>query len=471
MMNRKLQVSKYVAVDLISAAAAWILFYTYRKKYLEPIKFGYDIPFELDNKFYFGVMLIPLFWISLYALLGMYLDIFRRHRLRELGQVLLATSIGVLLLFFTVLLDDQIGNYQHYYKSLLALFTLHFGATFILRFIITTRTVKRIHRRKLGFNTIIIGGNEEALNVYNEMQTMVPAPGFKFVGYLSMNGKDHLLQDALPWLGKFYQVQTAITEHAVEEVIIAVESSEHKNLGSIITELEGQNVSIKIIPDMYNILSGSVKMSSIFGAPLVQINTEIMPAWQFFLKRLIDFGVSLFALITLSPLYLTLALLVKISSPGPVIFRQERIGQHNKPFNIYKFRSMYRDAEVDGPQLSSKDDPRITPIGRFMRKTRMDELPQFFNVLKGDMSLVGPRPERQHFIEQIVKVAPHYRHLQKVKPGITSWGQVKYGYAENVEQMVQRLKFDVLYIENMSLAIDLKILAYTLITILKGDGK
>ncbi|HQV74887.1 MAG TPA: sugar transferase, partial [Flavobacteriales bacterium] len=236
-------------------------------------------------------------------------------------------------------------------------------------------------------------------------------------------------------------------------------------------ELEGTSVRIKIIPDMYDILSGSVKMTSIFGAPLIEVNPQIMPAWQFSLKRVMDICASSLALLILTPVYLVLAIAVQFSSKGPIFFRQERIGKHGRPFRIIKFRSMYSDAERDGPQLSSAKDPRITPIGRWMRRTRMDELPQFWNVLKGDMSLVGPRPERQHFIEAITEVAPHYRHLHKVRPGITSWGQVKFGYAENVEQMVRRLKYDILYIENMSLAVDLKILAYTVLIILKGDGK
>jgi len=262
-----------------------------------------------------------------------------------------------------------------------------------------------------------------------------------------------------------------IGQHAVEEAIIAVDSGEHEHISRIMNELEGTGVRIKIIPDMYDILSGSVKMTSIFGAPLIEVNPSIMPAWQFSLKRAIDICASVLALIVLTPVFIVLMIGVKLSSPGPVFFWQERIGKHGRPFRIVKFRSMYPDAERHGPQLSSTSDPRITSFGRWMRKTRMDELPQFWNVLKGEMSLVGPRPERQHFIDAIMEMAPHYRHLHKVRPGITSWGQVKFGYAENVDQMVRRLKFDVLYIENMSIAMDLKILAYTVLIILKGDGK
>ena len=163
--------------------------------------------------------------------------------------------------------------------------------------------------------------------------------------------------------------------------------------------------------------------------------------------------------------------MVKLSSSGPVFYRQVRIGKNGHPFNIIKFRSMFVDAEKQGPALSSDHDPRITKWGRFMRKVRLDELPQFWNVLKGDMSIVGPRPERQFFIDQIMKIAPHYRHLHRVRPGLTSLGQVKYGYAETVAQMVERLKFDILYIENMSLAMDFRVLLYTLKIIMEGRGK
>ena len=472
MMNRRAQVARYVAADLLGSAAAWTLFYLYRKAYLEPIKYGYPVPIQLDANYLKGLVLIPLFWFGLYTIIGGYRDIFRRFRTKELGQTLLISVIGVLLIFFVLLLDDEVASYRYYYRSFLALFGLHFALTFIPRFLLTSATVRRVHDRRIGFNTVLVGGNERALAIYQEIEAMRKSPGNRFIGFLQVNGGDQLLTSVgLPRLGKWHDLRRVIHEQDVEEVIIAVDSGEHEHISRIMNELEGTGVRIKVIPDMYDILSGSVKMTSIFGTPLIEVNPEIMPAWQFSLKRIVDIAVSFVALVFLLPVFAVFAALVKWSSPGPVFFRQERIGKHGRAFTIVKFRSMYCDAERNGPQLSSTSDPRITPFGRWMRKTRMDELPQFWNVLVGDMSLVGPRPERQHFIDEIMKVAPHYRHLHKVRPGITSWGQVKFGYAENVEQMVRRLKYDILYIENMSMAVDLKILAYTVLIILKGDGK
>jgi exopolysaccharide biosynthesis polyprenyl glycosylphosphotransferase len=417
--------------------------------------------------------LIPIFWIILYALSGQYNDVFRRHRIKELGNTLLLSIIGSLIVFFVLLLDDQIANYKSYYLLLFFYFAAHFGLNFIVRIYLTSKTVKRVHRKIIGFNTIIIGGSTNGVDIFNEISQIKNSPGYRFVGFVSMNGgkNDPLLQLGLTCLGNVKNIQQIIKDHQIEEVIIALESSEHKQLEQVITLLDETDVRIKIIPDMYDIMSGSVKMNSIFGVPLIEVNTSIMMPWQFSLKRIFDVFVSIFAIIFLSPVFIIVGLLVKYTSKGPMLFKQERIGLYKTPFLIYKFRSMSVDAEKDGPQLSSDSDNRITPIGKFLRKTRLDEFPQFFNVLKGDMSMVGPRPERQFFIDQIVKEAPHYAHLHKVKPGITSWGQVKYGYAENVKQMVQRLKYDVLYIENMSFAMDLKILFYTVLTVLKGSGK
>jgi len=188
------------------------------------------------------------------------------------------------------------------------------------------------------------------------------------------------------------------------------------------------------------------------------------------IKTVVDYSVSVFSLILLAPVMLILAISIKISEKGPVLYSQKRVGRFGKSFNIYKFRSMRIGTENGVPLILDKEDERITSLGRFMRKYRLDEIPNFINVLKGEMSIVGPRPEQQYFINQIVQKAPQYELLQNLKPGITSWGQVKYGYASNVDQMIERLEDDLYYLKNRSLWFDLKIALCSIYIIFKGEG-
>ena len=460
----------FIGVDFVAAMIAWATFFAYRKVFIESEKFGYDIPVEFDTKFYLSLFAVPLCWIILYTLSSAYLDVWRKSRIKEISRTFSVTLLGVVILFFGLLLDDEVSSYSVYYKTILTLFVLHFSITVCGRLIIATKIKHLIDTQKIGFNTLVVGSNKMAVELIKEIQTARQKQGYLLKGYVNVTDTNEV-GDTLQYFGNYMQLPLLIKQFQIEEVIIALESTKHKEITAVTNLLEDEPVILKIVPDMFDVMTGSVKMQNVLGTALIEINHQIMPTWQFVLKRVIDIIASGMVLILLSPLYLVLSVAVKLTSDGPVFFKQARVGLHGKPFYIIKFRSMVVNAEANGPALSSKEDKRITSIGRTLRKYRLDEIPQFYNVLVGDMSLVGPRPERQFFIDQIMQVAPHYKHLQRVKPGITSWGMVKYGYAENIAQMVERLKFDILYIENMSLAMDLRILIYTVKTILQGRGK
>lgn len=471
-MNKGLQVFKYVVFDFLAAAIAWSLFFFFRKYSFDVYTFKEVEAIFHDRNFFIGIAVIPFFWLVLYTIVGTYRRIYRKSRLKEFGQTLLITLIGVTIIFFALILDDQIADYRSYYQSFLTLFGLQFFFTYSFRLILTTMTVRRIHKKLIGFNTIIVGSNGNAMAIYKEIESQERSSGNKFVGFVNVfNYDEYKIARHIPHLGCYNDLKQVLKDYQIEEVIIAIERSERDTIEKIITLLEDTNVVIKVIPDMQDILLGSVKMTSVFHTPLIQVTPDLMPAWQQSMKRIMDILVSIIAMILLIPVYLFVGIGVMLSSRGPIFYSQERVGLNGVSFHMHKFRTMYQDAEKAGPQLSSDHDPRITRFGLFLRKVRLDETPQFYTVLKGDMSLVGPRPERQYYIGKIVEVAPHYRLLHKVKPGITSWGQVKYGYASNVEEMVERLKYDLLYIENMSLAMDLKIMIYTVLIVLQGRGK
>ncbi len=470
--NKIKQTAKYVVTDWFCALIAWTLFFCFRKFNEDPnFTDNYQQIFH-DSNFIIGIIGVPLFWLALHTVSGYYNNIFSKSRLKELGQTIFVTLIGVLILFFVTIIDDVIISYKSYYVSFSVLFGLQFVLTYFCRLIITSNTARKIRRKEIGFNTLIVGSNDNACRLCEEMDNKMFPSGNIIVGFVNVyDKKEYKVSKYVPHLGFYKDAEKIVKEYDIEEVVIAIERSEIETIDNILVTLHSLDVVVKIIPIMQDIIFGTVKQEAIWHAPLIRVTPELMPVWQQVTKRIFDIVASLMVIVLFSPLYLFTAIMVKLSSPGPVFYRQERIGKNGEPFNMLKFRSMYVDAESMGPQLSKDNDPRITPWGRFMRKTRLDEIPQFFTVLGGKMSIVGYRPERQFYIDQIVQKAPHYMMLLKIKPGITSWGEVKYGYASNVDEMVERLKYDILYVENMNLALDIKILIYTVLIVVQGRGK
>lgn len=461
---------KYVVGDFVMSNLAWFTYNIVRYQMGNVAGYEHLSSYLTSKIVLLGQVFFPLMMMVTYAFSGYYNNVCRKSRVQELLTTAASSAINTLLIFFLALINDVIGVRGLDYEMIFILWALLFGFVYAVRLFITNRATKRINTRQWTFPTLIIGSGSAALAFAEKLNKMRNSSGYDIKGFVNIPGENPAKGNLLPCYD-LEMIKDVCEKEGIWELIVVPTRDDFHQTMNAINHLFALGLPIKVSPDRFNMMQSQVRISDIYGEPLVNISNSSMSDSGKNIKRAIDVVFSIIALIVLLPVYAVIALIIKRTSPGPVFYKQERIGLHNKPFKIIKFRSMVQDAEVAGkPQLSSDNDPRITPFGRFMRKYRIDELPQFWNVLMGDMSIVGPRPERKYYVDLITQRVPAYALLHQVRPGITSMGMVKFGYAKNVDEMVERVKYDLMYLDNMSLLNDLKILIYTIKIVFTGRG-
>jgi len=464
-MNKKVEKIFILSSDFITINLAWVLFFYFR---VESGLFDLLVKPELI----LSMFAIYLYWLLIFIFVGMYRTWFAASRFDEISTLFKASFVGIIILYFAILYDDSTQGVSSSTRFVIfiywfiLLFTVGWGRILIRSFQ-RHLLIKGIGRK----NCLIVGFNKKGFDIADKVEHH-RGLGIDVVGFVSLTateiGKSYKDKKVI---GVYNEIKNLIQESNSKEIILAVDRVDEDVLLSIVNDADGENVNIKIVPDLYEIMSGQARTSQIYGLPLIDIMPKLMPEWEKKMKRLMDILISIVFLIFAMPIILITAIAIKIESKGPVFYKQERSGLNGKVFKIIKFRSMVQDAEkVSGPVWSTKDDPRITKVGKFVRKVRIDEIPQMINVLRGDMSMVGPRPERPFFVEKLANEIPLYKRRLKVRPGITGWAQVKHKYDETIEDVKMKLRYDLFYIENMSLRTDLIILFRTVFVVLFGKG-
>ena len=454
-MKKNSQLLKYLLADYVAANLAWFAFNILRYYLIARYQGFATLASYMEYVHVMkGQIIIPFGWLLLHYYSGYYNKMIEKSRLSEFFTTFVTVSIGTVVIFFGVVLANLPESIHIYYEQFSYLFLFSFLFTYIFRLFVTNHASGKIKSGEWTIKALILGTGEKALQLKSILEKPSTAMAYTVQGCVDINS----------------DLENRIKTTGAEELIVALDSNDDDELLNLLYSLYRYKLPIKLPLSYSKLLTGGMKIKTITGFPLIDVTGNNFSEGEKNIKLTLDKVVSAIVLLLLSPVYLYLAIRVKIDSKGSVFIRQERIGYQGKPFMIYKFRTMREDAEKDGPALSSESDERITPFGQIMRKYRLDELPQFWNVLKGDMSLVGPRPERKYYIDQIVKQAPYFYLLHNVRPGISSWGMVRFGYARNVAEMIERMQYDILYYENMSLMLDVKILIYSIKTICTGKG-
>ncbi|MBI5474570.1 MAG: sugar transferase [Ignavibacteriae bacterium] len=462
-MSAKEQTGILLIADSLTICLTWAAYYLFR------VRSGW-LTLAIEPDFVVPMIAVYLFWVLLFFLVGLYRPWYAKSRLDEITLLFKTTVVGCLFLFFAIFIDDQATATQTNSRLLIVVYwAILFG------FVVTGRLVIRsIQRRMLiagvgVHRTIIVGSEMKSRELYDEIE-QYPALGYRVVGFVSIDGQKFEPYKSIPVLDSHRNLNTLLSKNEIQDVLIALDSSDHQHLLEIIVSCNSYNVGLKIIPDLYDIISGQARTNQIYGFPLIEISPQLMTPWEESTKRAMDVAFSAFVLIVGLPVWALVALCIKSESKGPALYKQERVGRDGRLFKIYKFRSMRLDAEAAGPQWANKSDPRVTRVGYWLRKLHLDEIPQLWNILKGDMSVVGPRPERPVFVDQLSKEIPLYPRRLKVRPGLTGWAQVKHKYDESIEDVRKKVQYDLFYIENMSLRMDIKIILSTISHTLLGRG-